>query len=42
MKGKQVCHDIFNKRLRYYKRSEIKVDPDNVKKIQDIKCLEVS
>lgn len=42
LEGEEACHELYNERVRYYKRAEIQVDPDNVKKIQDIKSLEIS
>jgi shikimate kinase len=37
--GEEACHDLYRDRLRNYKRAEIKVDPESVKELQDIKSL---
>lgn len=39
MEGQQACFDLYKERQKYYRRAQVRVDPESVKNLQSFKDL---
>lgn len=39
MEGEDACRELFDERRKLYRRAQVAVNPDSVKKLQDLKSL---